>query len=314
MKPPRATRIARAQAFTLTELLVVIAVLAVLASLLMPALGRAKLAAQNAVCMSNLRQIGIALTLYVGEQDAYPLAAIAFNPAITPASAISPGWESLLIPYLDRDPLRSAISPGAPLPVRSDRGAGVWGCPAYLRLQSKPWQQSIRSGAYGYNRSGVSGPILSDPPCPDGEGVAPRNSQLGLGGEVVQRPVHEPRDIRPIKEGAVRSPSEMIAVGDALIGILHVPGGSEPYGSDNLSWGITHPGAVTPPDHPWTRRRHGGRWNVLSCDGHVVPMRTRALFGFRLDEVRARWNNDHEPHREFPIGVGFQSGGDPHDF
>jgi prepilin-type N-terminal cleavage/methylation domain-containing protein/prepilin-type processing-associated H-X9-DG protein len=57
------------RAFTLVELLVVIAVLGILASLLLPALSRAKEAGRSAKCISNLRQIGIALNLWVGDND-----------------------------------------------------------------------------------------------------------------------------------------------------------------------------------------------------------------------------------------------------
>jgi len=56
-------------AFTLVELLVVIAVIAILAALLLPALAKAKASAKCAACKSNLRQLGIALTMYVGDNQ-----------------------------------------------------------------------------------------------------------------------------------------------------------------------------------------------------------------------------------------------------
>jgi prepilin-type N-terminal cleavage/methylation domain-containing protein/prepilin-type processing-associated H-X9-DG protein len=63
MKPPRSPR----AAFTLIELLVVIAIIAILAGLLLPALARAKMKAQQINCTANAKQIGLACSLYMDD-------------------------------------------------------------------------------------------------------------------------------------------------------------------------------------------------------------------------------------------------------
>jgi len=106
------TTVHQSRGFTLIELLVVIAIIALLMAILMPALQRAKKQAQDVVCRSNMRQIGVGGNLYAEACDlSVPRGA---------AGNSQRAWYQLFMPYL------------AQKPVGDDyRNVEIYRCPRY---------------------------------------------------------------------------------------------------------------------------------------------------------------------------------------
>jgi len=264
-----------ARAFTLIELLVVIAIISILASLLLPALNRAKIAADSTACRSNLRQLTLGLNMYVQQEGSYP-------PYLFPFMG---GYRSMLTPFV-----------GVPYPEANytynnnhfssylGPARSVFACPSYNRARGA---FTLASTSYGYNAFGN----LAKGGFNVLYGLAPTGPQQGF------LPSWSNTSKR---ENQVVIPSDMIAIGDAvLFQFDSVPGGlwylsaafMDPYHAEVL------PGQ--PADDQVVRAyrlRHGAKWNMSFCDGHVETLKPNNLFDLSRDSVARRWNFDHQPY------------------
>jgi prepilin-type N-terminal cleavage/methylation domain-containing protein len=275
----------RREAFTLIELLVVVAIIAILASLILPALSRAKESARFVVCKSNLRQMGIALSMYVQETGVYPMSDHATVQLYPSKEAALNGWERHLREFAGEPVLWRTMGNDERTVFKK---TGIFRCPSVRTnrydasnfpglIYGQSYENDYYSEHYGYNGLGQSF-------------VPGMRGGLGLEDIIKGKPTG------PVRESAVKAPSDMIALGDGYYGSQWAPKRYLERSADLGRDSYGHTGDLAQ-ETKNAFKRHRKRIAVEFCDGHVEGVKMDTLFKSTLPTDLRRWNRDNEAHR-----------------
>ena len=287
MKRIRSTDSGCGDGFTLVELLIVIAIIAVLAALLLPALARSKEQAHRTVCLNNLRQLGSAMQVYWGDNaDTSPA-----------ANSIGSVWTSDWVDFDltmappsgggDKAPGYARPATGALMPYLAQPQPKLLQCPSDHTLlrglrdpaSLPPWYRASWFYPYSYSLSAAkAGLPAGNLPWPRWDpgmdhGIASVIRSFGFGGVPGQsrdRPLDD-RFLFYFKAASIRSPSEKLLFVDKQkfyeFTEAEFRADQDPYksytaGSSAWYW-------------PYDKliKRHNGKGNSAFADGHVETVR-----------------------------------------
>jgi prepilin-type processing-associated H-X9-DG protein/prepilin-type N-terminal cleavage/methylation domain-containing protein len=140
-------------AFTLVELLVVVAIIALLVALLLPAVQAARESARRSQCQNNLRQIGLALTAYETRQRSFPIGCIGCRyvepkPEQAPPVQRFLSWNAQLLPELEKAALWQALDFNVPSHREPNRTLGATQLDVFLCPSTVPDERLSRTGLW----------------------------------------------------------------------------------------------------------------------------------------------------------------------